>query len=190
MSRVGLGSVELGTFSAPFEPAHVQHEQGHSHQQHHVRNVEDPGKKLRRTAGPVPSERQPVPRQHVEEVADHGVCDAVVQVADAAGENQPNGKMGEVVAIGGETAKHEQPSRQGRQRKGDEEEPLVLPHAKHSAAIDHQLKIKQSPGQHLNAAMERNRVVVWIGQERFAIKLHWLAGNSFKRPVFRSQVER
>jgi len=125
----------------------------------------------------------------VQEVADRAVDDAVVEVADAAREDEADRDMRGAHAH--PRAAREEKERRDRRddREDDEQLAPLLADAEHGAVIEDEAEVEEVERQRAHAAVMRHierRVV----QDALALELDGVASDHAERPVLRPEVER
>ena len=125
----------------------------------------------------------------MQEVADRAVEEPVVEVADAARENEADRDMRRAHANEG-AAREQRDRGDGRNhREHDEELAALLPDAEDRAVVEHEAVVEQVPRQRRDAAVERHierRVV----EDSLALEFDRIARDLTECPVLRPEIER
>ena len=125
----------------------------------------------------------------MQEIAHGAVLDAVVEIAQAAGKNEPDRNMRNAHPL--PRPAHEQRDCRDRchNREPNEQLATMLADAEHRAVIQHQGEVEQPKRQRLDATVVRQHER-WIIKHALACEFDGVARHMGKRPRLRPQIER
>ena len=126
------------------EVLHAQDDEADAEEKEHVGDVEDPGEEVGAAVGPMQAEGDVNIGEDIQEVADSGEDEAVDEVAERAGENAPDGDMGERIFGAGAVGEDVDTDDDGDDGEGDEEPALTGADAEDSAAIEDEVEIEKT----------------------------------------------
>lgn len=173
---------------------HPEHEDRDARDEVGIGDIRDPGPEFGRAVGPSDAEGERDGGERVQEVTDTGVDDSVVEVADAAGDDERDGDVRSAVVGRGPAREDEEREDQDRDGERDEEPSLARAGAEDGAGVQDQFEFEDR-GDDDNGIVrgdefvEEVRRVLDIGERCGAIEVDGVIGDEAEGGPLGGEVE-